>query len=75
MLAAGARKMEIHRAVRQRFNVQWRQCDRYIRAVQTVKTPQRAWLPRAHTPAPAPEAVSPYWDEMLKMSKLCYPQG
>ena len=30
MLDAGATKTEIHRAVRDKFNVQWRQCDRYI---------------------------------------------
>jgi hypothetical protein len=35
MLDAGASKTEIHRAVRNKFNVQWRQCDRYI-----------AWLAR-----------------------------
>lgn len=32
----GAGKMEIHRIVRKRFNVEWRQCDRYI-----------SWLTRA----------------------------
>ena len=30
LLDAGATKTEIHRAVRQRFNIEWRQCDRYI---------------------------------------------
>jgi len=30
MLAAGGTKTQIHRAVREKFNVQWRQCDRYI---------------------------------------------
>jgi ribosomal protein L23 len=30
MLFAGATKAQIHRAVRARFNVEWRQCDRYI---------------------------------------------
>jgi hypothetical protein len=36
LLDAGATKTEIHRAVRQRFNIEWRQCDRYI-----------AWLTKA----------------------------
>ena len=31
MLNNGATKTEIHRAVRQRFNIEWRQCDRYIK--------------------------------------------
>jgi hypothetical protein len=44
MLARGARKMEIHRAVRDKFNVQWRQCDRYIAFVTGAKTR----LARAH---------------------------
>lgn len=35
MLDDGATKTEIHRAIRQRFNIEWRQCDRYI-----------AWLAR-----------------------------
>lgn len=30
MLDDGATKTEIHRAVRENFNVEWRQCDRYI---------------------------------------------
>jgi hypothetical protein len=38
LLDAGATKTEIHRAVRQRFNIEWRQCDRYI-----------AWLTKSGT--------------------------
>ena len=38
MLASGARKMEIHRAVREKFNVQWRQCDRYLAFVTGTNT-------------------------------------
>ena len=30
MLDAGATKTIIHRAVRQQFNIEWRQCDRDI---------------------------------------------
>ena len=30
MLDAGATKTQIHRAVRDKFKVQWRQCDRYL---------------------------------------------
>jgi hypothetical protein len=30
MLDEGATKTEIHRAVRQQFNIEWRQCDRYL---------------------------------------------
>jgi hypothetical protein len=38
MLDAGATKTEIHRAVRDKFNVQWRQCDRYIDFVSGANT-------------------------------------
>jgi hypothetical protein len=37
MLDIGANKMQIHRLVRDKFNIEWRQCDRYI-----------AWLTRTH---------------------------
>jgi len=30
LLRDGQTKSEIHEAVRQKFNVEWRQCDRYI---------------------------------------------
>ena len=30
LLRVGRTKTQIHRAVRARFNVEWRQCDRYI---------------------------------------------
>jgi hypothetical protein len=30
MLRAGKTKTQIHRAVRETFHVEWRQCDRYI---------------------------------------------
>ena len=39
LLRAGRTKTQIHRAVRARFNIEWRQCDRYI-----------AWLTRDETP-------------------------
>ena len=38
MLDAGATKTQIHRAVREKFNVQWRQCDRYIAFVTGTNT-------------------------------------
>ncbi len=30
LLRAGKTKTQIHQEVRERFNVEWRQCDRYI---------------------------------------------
>ena len=30
LLRAGKTKSQIHRAVREQYNVEWRQCDRYI---------------------------------------------
>jgi hypothetical protein len=38
MLDAGATKTEIHSAVRQRFNIEWRQTDRYIAFVTSTNT-------------------------------------
>ena len=31
MQEAGLTKTQIHRAVREKFNIEWRQCDRYIK--------------------------------------------
>ena len=47
MLGDGATKMQIHRAVRQRFNVQWRQCDRYLAFVSGTCKVKTRRLPRA----------------------------
>jgi hypothetical protein len=38
MLDTGATKTEIHAAVRQRFNIEWRQTDRYIAFVTGADT-------------------------------------
>jgi hypothetical protein len=38
MLDDGATKTEIHRAVHQRFNIEWRQTDRYIAFVSGTNT-------------------------------------
>jgi hypothetical protein len=38
LLRDGRSKFQIHRAVRWRFNIEWRQCDRYI-----------SWLTRPRT--------------------------
>ena len=37
LLANGLTKTAIHRVVRQKFGVEWRQCDRYIRWLAKVK--------------------------------------
>jgi hypothetical protein len=39
LLRAGKTKSQIHHAVREKFSVEWRQCDRYI-----------AWLTKADGP-------------------------
>jgi hypothetical protein len=39
LLRAGKTKCQIHRAVRENFGVEWRQCDRYI-----------AWLTKSDAP-------------------------
>ena len=41
LLVAGKTKTEIHSAVRQRFNVEWRQCDRYIAFANGYRAPAR----------------------------------
>jgi hypothetical protein len=49
---AGKTKMQIHRAVREHFNVEWRQCDRYI-----------SWLTRPRASASlktTPEQTKPH---------------
>jgi len=52
MLADGASKTEIHRAVRERFNVQWRQCDRYIAFVTGANTGSHTRLARVRAGLP-----------------------
>jgi hypothetical protein len=37
LLRRGIRKIEIHRIVKRRFGVQWRQCDRYIAAASKTR--------------------------------------
>jgi hypothetical protein len=39
LLRAGKTKTQIHQAVRKKFSVEWRQCDRYI-----------AWLTKSDAP-------------------------
>ena len=39
LLRAGKTKSQLHRAVREKFGVEWRQCDRYI-----------AWLAKSDAP-------------------------
>jgi hypothetical protein len=58
LLRLGARKMEIHRLIKSRFRVEWRQCDRYIATALTPDiltiTPSemvRTWLTRARARA------------------------
>ena len=43
LLRANASRSAIHRAVRQRFNIEWRQCDRYIAWLTRLK-----WEPAGH---------------------------
>ena len=52
MLDAGATKTQIHRAVREKFNVQWRQCDRYIAFVTGTNTGTDTRLARVRAGLP-----------------------
>jgi hypothetical protein len=67
LLAKGLTKTQIHRAVRQRFNVEWRQCDRYIAFISGQQRGWEAWLPRVR--AGHPQSVS---DETLAKMKAAY---
>jgi hypothetical protein len=48
MLAQGATKTEIHRAVREKFKICWRQCDRYLAFVSGTNARTDTRLARAH---------------------------
>jgi hypothetical protein len=67
MLDEGATKTEIHRAVRQKFNIEWRQCDRYLAFVTGTGTSMNTRL------APAPAQTYPqisqcdHYLELIKM--------
>jgi hypothetical protein len=71
MLDAGKTKLQIHRAVRGQFNVEWRQCDRDIswltrpRTLASLKT--GAKLPDAHD-VPVCASASPAGN-MTKIGK------
>jgi hypothetical protein len=67
MVAQGARKMEIHRAVRQKFNVQWRQCDRYLAFVFRTGTGDDTRLTHAHA-----EHQQKVTNEMLEKLRFIY---
>ncbi len=63
MLANGATKTEIHRAVRENFNVEWRQCDRYIDFVTTANTR----LAHAHAQTYRQTSLNDQYRELIKM--------
>ncbi len=48
MLDAGKTKTQIHRAVRNKFNIQWRQTDRYIAFVTGTNTGSNTRLTEMH---------------------------
>jgi len=62
MLDAGATKTEIHSAVRQRFNIEWRQCDRYISFATGADT-RLARAREEHCQSPQ----DAYYRELIKM--------
>ena len=48
MLDAGATKTQIHHAVREKFKICWRQCDRYLAFVSGTNARTDTRLARAH---------------------------
>jgi ribosomal protein L23 len=46
LLAQGAHKTEIHRAVRARFDIEWRMCDVYIARAGFVRTERQTGTDR-----------------------------
>ena len=52
LLADGKTKTQIHRAVREKFKICWRQCDRYIAFVTGTNTVTDTRLARARAGLP-----------------------
>src|SRR5208283_5327816 len=64
MLHAGKTKLQIHRAVRQQFDIEWRQCDRDI-----------SWLTRPRTLAGLKTAAKPKENMTCPVSSSASPAG
>ena len=75
LLAAGARKMQLHRAVRQRFNIQWRQCDRYLELVISGRAQANERLMRARQQRSLYVSSNHQLAELARMVKIAYPNG
>lgn len=44
LLQAGTRRSKIHRVVREKFSIEWRQCDRYVNSLIHLKwEPEQNW--------------------------------
>jgi ribosomal protein L23 len=67
MLDQNATKTEIHSAVREKFNVEWRQCDRYLAFVSGTRTRTNTRLARA--PAQTYRQTAQY-EESMKLIKM-----
>lgn len=70
LLAKGFKKMQIHRAVRQRFGVEWRQCDRYLAFILGQQRHPEIWLPRAR--AMSPQNLTQFDEKTLAAMKAAF---
>jgi hypothetical protein len=67
MLDTGATKTEIHQAVREDFNVEWRQCDRYIAFAIGTSAVANTRLAHAHAQTSSQIPLNDYYRELIKM--------
>jgi len=73
LVVAGLTKTQITRAVRHRYDIQFRQTSRYLDLVYHGRKPVPRWHAHALGVEPAPEPVNPQLDHAVEMSRLCYP--
>jgi hypothetical protein len=66
MLDEGATKTEIHRAVRQQFNIEWRQCDRYLTFVAGTGTVTNTRLAHSRTGC-SQTSQDAYYQKLIKI--------
>jgi len=67
MLDEGATKTEIHSAIREKFNIEWRQCDRYVAFVTGNGTRADTRLAHAHAQTYRQITMRDHYLKLIKM--------
>jgi len=67
MLDEGATKTEIHSAIREKFNIEWRQCDRYLAFVTGTGTRADTRLAHAHAQTYRGTTMCDHYRKLIKM--------